>query len=188
VTDSPSVVIDRHAVETVSIDELRPHPRNYNTHPDTQIEHLSESLREHGLYRNVVVANDGTILAGHGVVEAARSMNAETIDVVRLDIDPDSLEAIKVLVGDNELPRLAVINENMLNEHMQMLREAEALLGTGIDESTFDAPESVTIPSVEEQLAAVTYSVLIDCENETQQSELGTRLEAEGFNVRLLMA
>lgn len=54
--------------EMIEIQTLKPHPRNYRTHPEDQIAHLIESISKHGFYRNVVIAKEGTILAGHGVV------------------------------------------------------------------------------------------------------------------------
>ena len=60
--------------ETIPIARLKAHPRNYKGHPTDQIEHLAQSLREHGWYRSVVTASDYTILAGHGIVAAATSI------------------------------------------------------------------------------------------------------------------
>lgn len=60
----------------VAVAELRPHPRNYNRHDAGQIERLRESLRKFGQVRSVVVQAQGTgwlIVAGHGLVEAARA-------------------------------------------------------------------------------------------------------------------
>jgi hypothetical protein len=54
--------------ELIAIKELKPHPRNYRSHPEDQLVHLVNSIKQHGFYRNVVVAKDNTILAGHGVV------------------------------------------------------------------------------------------------------------------------
>lgn len=51
-----------HETEIVSIESLSPHPRNYRGHPEDQIEHLVQSIRENGCYRNIVVARDRSIL------------------------------------------------------------------------------------------------------------------------------
>jgi ParB-like chromosome segregation protein Spo0J len=66
-------------LETVRLDSLKPHSKNYHYHPDDEIEHIMESVKEHGVYRNIVVAREGTILAGHGVVEAMRRLGIETV-------------------------------------------------------------------------------------------------------------
>ena len=59
--------------EPREIAALTPHPRNYRRHPEHQLAILRESLRVHGQQKPVVITPDGTILAGHGLVEAARA-------------------------------------------------------------------------------------------------------------------
>lgn len=122
--------------EVVGINDVRRHPRNYRTHPDDQIEHIKQSIRENGLYRNIVVARDGTILAGHGVVRAARELGMRTIPVVRLDLDPDDTRALKVLAGDNEIENLAMQDDRALSEILKDISEDDLddLLGTGFDD------------------------------------------------------
>lgn len=66
--------------------DLREHPRNYRKHPASQVAHIAASLTEHGVYRPVVIARDNTILAGHGVVLAARSLGWTEIPVHALDL------------------------------------------------------------------------------------------------------
>ena len=122
--------------ERVDIDTLSPHPQNYRSHPADQLEHIVQSLQEHGLYRNVVVAKDGTLLAGHGVWEAAKSLGWTEIDVVRVDVAPDDPSALKILTGDNELSLLAEIDDRLLADLLKLIQdEADTgLLGTGYDE------------------------------------------------------
>lgn len=139
--------------ETVAIADLKPHPRNYRAHPADQLEHLVQSLREHGLYRNIVVSRDGTILAGHGVVEAATELGWEEIAVIRLDVDPEDDQAIRVLTGDNELGRLAEVDDRLFSELLKELNdsdgEIDGLLGTGFDEQMLANLIYVTRPQSE---------------------------------------
>jgi hypothetical protein len=123
-------------VETVPLDTLTPHPRNYRHHPADQLDHLVNSIQEHGLYRNIIIARDGTILAGHGVVEAATVLGIENVPVVRLPLDPDEPRALKVLAGDNEISRLADIDDRMLSELLKEIKNTDptGLAGTGYDE------------------------------------------------------
>ena len=51
--------VPEFTVETAAIADLTEHPRNYRRHPEDQVIHIEQSIREHGLYRNVVVARDG---------------------------------------------------------------------------------------------------------------------------------
>lgn len=124
------------AAELVPIDELIPHPENYRSHGDTQLTHIAASIRQNGFYRNVVVANDGTILAGHGTVLAAKRLGMTTVPAVRLPIEPDSPAALKILTADNELMRFADSDDRALAELLREISVADptGLLGTGYDE------------------------------------------------------
>jgi hypothetical protein len=138
-------------VEDVELDELKPHPRNYRTHGSEQLRHLAQSIREHGQYRNVVIARDGTILAGHGVWLAAREAGLTTIRAVRLSLEPDDPRAIKLLVADNELARFAGVDDRRLSELLRDVRELDinALLGTGYDDAMLANLLLVTRPASE---------------------------------------
>lgn len=173
--------------ENVPIEELRPHPRNYRAHPEDQLEHLEASMREAGFYRNVVVARDGTILAGHGVVEAARRVGLREVPVVRIDAAPDDPRALKVLVGDNELARLSEGDDRALTEMLKEVRSADDLLGTGFTDEMLaalamvtrpvseirgkdEAAEWVGMPDFEPEPARI--QVVLNCDSEEEREKL----------------
>lgn len=133
------------------IDRLKPHPRNYREHPADQLAHIKESIKRTGIYRNVVIANDGTILAGHGVVLAARELGVETIPVIELPIGPDDPTALKVLTGDNEIGHLGVIDDRRLSEILREIKDADitGLAGTGYDDLMLASLVFVTRPDGE---------------------------------------
>jgi|TARA_R110002020_G_scaffold21850_7_gene74063 hypothetical protein len=143
--------LDIFETEFVTIDELKPHPRNYVNHPPDQIEHLAESIRANGIYRNVVIANDGTILAGHGVVEAARKIEFNVIPVIRLTIDPEDVRALKLLASDNEISHLGEMNDRALTELLKEVKDTHpnGLLGTGYDDRMLASLLMVTRPKDE---------------------------------------
>jgi hypothetical protein len=137
--------------EDVALAHLQPHPRNYRAHPDDEISHLMESIQANGVYRNVVVAQDGrTILAGHGVVEAASRLGLETLPVYRVEYGKDDPRALKLLVSDNEISHLAEVDDRALTELLRELQAGEAeLLGTGYDEAMLANLLFVTRPASE---------------------------------------
>jgi hypothetical protein len=138
--------------ELAAVDVLRPHPRNYQAHPDDQLDHIAASIRRHGFYRNVVIARDGTILAGHGVVLASTTrLHLDQVPVYRVDVEPDSVEALQILAGDNEIGNLAVVDDRALSELLRELAVVDIanLLGTGFDELSLAALAMVTRPASE---------------------------------------
>lgn len=140
-----------HLTRLVPLADLKPHPRNYRSHPDDQLEHLMQSLREFGWYRNVVTARDHTILAGHGIVLAAAKLGWVDAPVIALDLDPLEPRALKVLAADNFVSHLAVDDDRQLTEMLKELREfdVDALLGTGFDDLSLSAFLMVTRPASE---------------------------------------
>jgi len=132
-------------VVQMPVGQLRPHPRNYREHPDDQLAHIEASLRAHGFYRNVVAANDGTVLAGHGVLKAAKKLGLAELPVVTLPIGPDDPVAIQVMVGDNEIGALAEVNDRVLTDLLKEFRDRqENLLGTGFNDEQLAALALVT--------------------------------------------
>jgi hypothetical protein len=130
--------------EEHSPDELKDHPQNYYGHPDDQLEHIIESIRLFGIYRRIIVADDLTILAGHGVTKACRKMKLEKVPVLRLNIRPQDPRALKLLAGDNRISQLAEIDDRGLSELLKTVKEEDDLLGTGYDEKMLAALVMVT--------------------------------------------
>lgn len=141
--------LKQFSTELVNVSELHPHPRNYRKHPDDQLAHLQASLKKFGIYRNIVIAKDGTILAGHGVVQAAKKSKLAKVPVIRLNVAPDSAAAIKVLTGDNEIDHLAEVDDRLLSELLKELSQAGDLLGTGFDEKMLANLAMITRPESE---------------------------------------
>ena len=137
-------------IETIKLSDLKEHPRNYKTHPEDQLQHIISSIEEHGFYRNIVIAKDNTILAGHGVFQACQLMNKEEVPVIRLNIDHDSTQALKVLTSDNEIQNLAKVDDRELSEILKdILDEDLDLAGTGFDQEQLSALIYTTRPSTE---------------------------------------
>lgn len=88
---------------------LKPHPKNSELFPDRLPENLwrelVDDIRQNGIINPLVVAPDYTVLAGHLRLEAAKEAGLTHVPVVIRDVDPDSDEAIALLIRDNLLRR-----------------------------------------------------------------------------------
>jgi len=90
--------------QRVALADIAPHERNYNRHPADQVKRIAASLRKFGQVRSIVVWRS-TILAGHGVVEAARSLGWKEITADVLPDDYPEHLALAYIAADNELAR-----------------------------------------------------------------------------------
>jgi hypothetical protein len=147
------------AGEWVDLDGLKVHPRNYQEHPDDQVDQLAASLEENGWYRKVLI--DNTILAGHGIVLAARRVGWRRAPCRRFDLDPLEPKALKILAGDNELSRMGRKNDRMLVALLKDVRELApgGLRGTGyIDDEVTKLLQSIAGEAAETALDRIAAS------------------------------
>lgn len=135
----------------VDINILQEHPQNYKQHPEDQLYHIIESIKEHGIYRNIIVSKDNYILAGHGVVRACKKMDKKEIPVIYIDIPHTDSKALKILVGDNEIANLGIRDNKSLAEILQQIKSdgLNGLLGTGYDNNMLLALAMVSRPTSE---------------------------------------
>jgi ParB-like chromosome segregation protein Spo0J len=138
-----------HPARVVDVGSVKPHPKNYRRHPEEQLRHLGESLKQHGLYKNIVTAEDGTILAGHGIHQAALLVGMRKIMAVALPIAADSPRALKIVAADNKLPDLADDDDAMLAALLVEVQrgDVDGLLGTGYDDEALAAMLLATAPA-----------------------------------------
>lgn len=118
--------------EQVSITDLRPHPANPR---NGDVETIMDSLRVNDQYRPIVTARDGTILAGNHTYAAAMELGWQTLAVVRLDLDPGSKEARRIMLADNRTSDLGRYDDALL---LELLDNLDTLDGTGYDPHDLD--------------------------------------------------
>lgn len=126
---------EEYEVELWPIARLQANPRNYRSHPPEQVQVLRSSLLRHGQQKPIVVTPEGVILAGHGVLEAAKAAGWQDVAVkVYTGSNPEAY-----LVDDNETERLAVDDEQILARLLQERQQAGTLDSTGWDEDSLRA-------------------------------------------------
>ena len=133
----------------VPLTKLTPHPRNYRGHPEDQLDEVRASLRQHGVYKNIVISSDWFILAGHGVAEAAELEGVAKLQAVQMDYPHDDPRAINLVIADNSLSLFAEDNDRLLTELLKEQADQGMLLGTGYDEQKLAALLMVTRPASE---------------------------------------
>jgi ParB-like chromosome segregation protein Spo0J len=179
-------------LELVPIEKLQPYPGNYRKHPPEQLAHLVASLQQYGWARNVVVSSDGVILAGHGIVEAARQTGLHEVPVHRLEYASDDPRAAKFLVLDNEVSRLAEDDNDQLAALLSDIQQTDDLGGTGYSDEELDRliEQIEGLSDAQPQdvgASAQAWMIVIDCTDEQQQIELLERFESEGLKCRALI-
>lgn len=125
-------------IEMLPIADVRPRERNPRKHPQEQIEALARSIREFGFTAPVLIESDGTLIAGHGRVEAARKAGLERVPCLRVaHLTPEQVRAY--VIADNRLALDATWDEAALGAELKALADASFDLGlTGFQASEIE--------------------------------------------------
>ena len=111
-------------IEHLVVSGLTPNPRNARTHTKQQVHHISASIRTFGFTNPVLIDAEGTIIAGHGRVEAAKLVGMSQVPCIRIEHLTDDQKRAYV-IADNRLAELAGWDDEILAIELQHLSEVE---------------------------------------------------------------
>ena len=91
-----------HAVKLLSLDILKPHPRNVRTHSKKQIRQIADSIIAYGFTVPVLVDEKFVLLAGHGRLGAAKLLGLKKLPAIVLEGLSDAKKRA-LLLADNKI-------------------------------------------------------------------------------------
>ena len=104
------------------LDALVPYARNARTHSPEQVDQIAASIREFGFTNPILVREDGSIIAGHGRLAAARKLGLSEVPTICLShLSPTQVKAY--ILADNKLALNAGWDDAMLALEMQELKD-----------------------------------------------------------------
>jgi len=128
-------------LERWPVERLVPYERNARTHSPEQLAQIAASIVEFGFTNPILVASDAGIIAGHGRLEAAKSLGLPEVPVVVLDhLTPAQRRAY--VIADNQLALISGWDDELLKGELAELGELEfdlSLLGWGENLPTFES-------------------------------------------------
>jgi DNA modification methylase len=130
-------------VERWPTERLVSYARNARTHDAEQVEQIAASIREWGWTNPILVAEDGTIIAGHGRVLAAKKLRLEEVPVMVASGWSDAQKRAYAL-ADNKLALNAGWDLAMLGLELSELEG----LGFELDLTGFNIDERAALTAV----------------------------------------
>lgn len=170
------------------IAELKPWSDNPRQN-EAAIEPVIASMKRFGFGAPILARkSDREIIAGHTRLKAALKLGFREVPVRFLDLDP--ADAHLLALADNKLGELAEWDDGKV---------AEILSRYGLDDAALAGWEEDEIDKLAKsfedehadassRLDGVRFQIVVECEGETQQTELLTRFESEGLTCRPLMS
>lgn len=130
------------------VSELIPYVRNARTHSEAQVAQIAASIREFGFLSPILVAEDNTILAGHGRLAAALKLGLKKVPCVKENHLTETQKRAYI-IADNKLSLNAGWDSELLAVELSELEGADFNLDLlGFDEAElsgiFDADKDVS--------------------------------------------
>ena len=118
------MISNARQIEQRSVDALRPYAGNARTHSKKQVRQIADSIARFGFTNPVLVADDGTIIAGHGRVAAAKLLGMTEVPTLKLSHLSDA-ERRAYVIADNKLALNAGWDTEVLAIELQGLIDLE---------------------------------------------------------------
>ena len=116
------MIPENYALERVDVSALSAFAGNPRTHSDGQIDQIAASIREFGWTNPILVDAEGTIIAGHGRLEAAKRLQLREVPVIRLGHLSEA-QRKALVIADNQLALNAGWDEVALSN---LIRDLDA--------------------------------------------------------------
>lgn len=122
--DTGTAVYNSENLCFISPGDLKPWKRNARKHSKKQVRQIAESIRNFGFTNPVLIDRNLTILAGHGRVAAALSLDMERVPCLFVEhLSPEQKRAY--VLADNKIALNSTWDEELLAEELKALSEAD---------------------------------------------------------------
>jgi hypothetical protein len=116
-----SIITRADKIQEVLIDDIVPHPKNVNRHPEEQIERLSKIIQYQGFRDPLIISNlSGFLVSGHGRLSAAKKLGMKTLPVIFQDFESEEQE-YAALVSENTIALWADLDLSQIHVDLQSL-------------------------------------------------------------------
>ena len=112
------------AIQYVSPDRLRPYPGNARSHSRKQLKLIANSIKRFGFTNPILVTGDFEVVAGHGRLQAAKSLGLELVPVVALST-LSGADKKALIIADNRIAELAGWDRDILAIEYQGLLDLQ---------------------------------------------------------------
>jgi ParB-like chromosome segregation protein Spo0J len=117
-------------VHVVPIDRIKPNPRNARTHSRKQVGEIADSIKAVGWTVPILIDEQQRLIAGHGRLEAAKTLGLKTVPTIMLRGLSDAKRRALAL-ADNKIAENAGWDRELLAAELPEL--TELLIEEGLD-------------------------------------------------------
>ena len=172
-------------IKVIAIDDLILDPDNARAHNQKNLDAIAKSLQMFGQRKPVVITKELVVVAGNGTLEAARQIGWKGLSCVTVpdDWDTDTIKAYAL--ADNRTAELASWNTEVLLGQLRDLDSSD----WSVTDLGFKGFDLKTRDEIDTDLKEIgeRFEVVIECDDENDQTALLLRLSQEGLRVRAIV-
>jgi DNA modification methylase len=138
-------------IETIALNQIKPYEKNAKTHPKKQIDLLAENIKRFGFTTPCLVDKDNNLIAGHGRLEAVKTLGWTDVPCVRMEnLTEDEVKALRL--ADNKLAEMSEWDMALVTDELKELDD-DLLDLTGFDKDLIVEPDEADdeVPDVPEE-------------------------------------
>jgi DNA modification methylase len=118
-------------IEHIALSDITPYEKNAKTHPKKQVDLLAENIKRFGFTTPCLVDKDNNLIAGHGRLEAVKTLGWTDVPCVRMEkLTEDEVKALRL--ADNKLAEMSEWDMALVTDELKELDD-ELLNLTGFD-------------------------------------------------------
>lgn len=108
-------------IDDVPVNALRAYKNNARVHTALQIDLIAKSIKQCGFVNPIIADANLVVVAGHGRLEAAKSLGMKTCPVIQVsNLSDEQVAAYRIL--DNRLAELSEFDQDVLRLEMEILQ------------------------------------------------------------------
>lgn len=184
---------EKNQIEYINIDKLIPYARNARKHSEAQVQQIAASIKEFGFLSPCIIADDYTIIVGHGRILGANKLNIKEVPCIKASHLTEAQRRAYGLV-DNRLNETSSWDNDMLKIELEDLtlnldfdmgpigfsaEEIESLLK--VDEFKPDLPDD----NEKKSKIRDEFLLIITCDNENEQQRLWDEFKTREIKVKI---
>lgn len=112
------------SIKYLSLNNLKPDPKNARIHSDRQIRLLAKSIKTIGFNVPIIVDGKGNVIAGHARLQAAQMLGLQNVPTICLEhLSEAQLKAFRI--ADNRLTEMSSWHNGLLAEQLKILADMD---------------------------------------------------------------
>lgn len=155
-------------IEYRPVSSLERYARNAKNHPKAQIKKIAASIKAFGWTNPIIIDASGTILCGHGRLEAAISIGMNTVPTIMIDHLSDA-DRSAYIIADNIIAEQAGWSKQTLASELSGLAE----IGYELELTGLDTLKIETLLSIDDPEEEVDDDVELLDDNEAPVCRIG---------------